>query len=64
LQDRQSSYNVTLWFVRETIVTIIIQQCDLCVLFIYTAINNVKLWSAAQQCLYDEHMSPTTIERT
>jgi hypothetical protein len=52
------------WPVRVTIVETETQQCDLCVLLSYTSVNNTKLLSAAQQCLYDEYTSPTTIERT
>jgi hypothetical protein len=56
--------NLISWSVSETTVAIRIQQYDLCELFIYMSVNNVKLLSAAQQCLYDEYISPTTIERT
>ena len=41
LQDRQCTFNVTLWRVRVTIVTVETQQYLLCVLFSYMSLSTV-----------------------
>ena len=49
--DRQYTRNITLWRVRETIVTMEIKTMHyLCVVSLQVTVNNTKILTVAQQC--------------
>jgi hypothetical protein len=56
-QDRQYTYNVTLWRVHVTIVAVGTQQCIFCVVEIHVTVNYIKILSVAQQCFYGKFIS-------
>jgi hypothetical protein len=63
-QDRQRTYDVTLRYVRITIVTVETTMRFVCVVVQHVIVNSIKIMSVVQKRFYEELMSPATMKRT
>jgi hypothetical protein len=57
-------YNVTMWCVRVTLVTMKTTMRSVCIVELQVTVSNIKILSVAQQHVYGHLMPPATIKRT
>lgn len=56
-EDRQCTYEVTMWHICVTTAAVKMQQCILCALLSYMSLSTTrKILSVAQQCCYGQFM--------
>ena len=53
-----------MWRVRVTLVTMKTTMRSVCIVELHVTVNNIKILSVAQQCVYDHLMPPATIKLT
>jgi hypothetical protein len=63
-QDRQCTYNVTLWSVRVTVFVMETQQYFVCIADLHVTGNNIKMLNLAQKFFCGGFMSPAKIRPT